>query len=296
MIIFLTNFAFNTTVRYVVSPRAIYEKGGFLLPTQLNTTSLYEQLFILLRDRILSDEFQPGDKFLAERAICQQYGVSRSTSNKAINNLISSGYLEFRKGVGTFVRSKQTLNDYFTMTSLTASAKAQGISFRSRFRSVEQRLGKDLSHHLRRLLEVEDNDNILLIDSLRYVHHNIPFLHELRYIVCKHCPGLTIDNYTDFFSGDFSIDITSYEEKFLHGILDEKESAILERPEGTPYSIIESIGYINMHTPLWWGITHHRPDEDLYSVCFSVNCFNDNNNSNNVYFDFKPVPMLSRQH
>ncbi|GAA0266771.1 GntR family transcriptional regulator [Faecalicatena contorta] len=260
----------------------------------LNTTSLYEQLYILLRDRILSDEYQPGDKFLAERAICQQYGVSRSTSNKAISNLISAGYLEFRKGVGTFVRSKQTLNDYFTMTSLTASAKAQGISFRSRFRSIEQRTGKDLSRHLKRVLAVEDDDTILVLDSLRYVHHDIPFLHELRYIVCKHCPGLTIDNYNDFFTNDFSIDITFYEERFLHGVLDEKESSILERPIGTPYSIIESIGYIKDHIPLWWGITHHRPDEDLYSVCFSVDCFSENNN-NNVYFDFKPVPMLSHQ-
>lgn len=261
----------------------------------LNTTSLYEQLYILLRDRILSDEFQPGDKFLAERTICQQYGVSRSTSNKAISNLISSGYLEFKKGIGTFVCSKQTLNDYFTMTSLTASAKAQGISFRSRFRSVEQRTGRDLSHHLRRLLAVDDDDIVLILDSLRYVHNDIPFLHELRYIVCKHCPGLTIDNYTDFFSSDFSIDITSYEEKFLHGVLNEKEASILDRPIGTPYSIIESIGYIKNQIPLWWGITHHRPDEDLYSVCFSVDCFKEKTNSNNIYFDFKPVPMLSHR-
>ena len=116
----------------------------------------------------------------------------------------------------------------------------------------------------------------------------------MRYIVCKHCPGLTIDNYNDFFTNDFSIDITFYEERFLHGVLDEKESSILERPIGTPYSIIESIGYIKDHIPLWWGITHHRPDEDLYSVCFSVDCFSENNN-NNVYFDFKPVPMLSHQ-
>lgn len=260
--------------------------------SMLNTSSLYEQLYMILRSLILSDEYKPGDKFLTERSICQLYDVSRSTSNKALSNLISAGYLEFRKGVGTFVRAKPTLNDFFTMTSLTLEAQARGIKFYSRFRSAEQRTGSQLSPYIQHILQVEDLDSVLILDSLRYVHHNIPFLHELRYIVCKYCPGLTVNNYYEFFSNDFSVNITSYDEIFLHGILDEKESLLLERPVGTAYSIIESIGHIDDHIPLWWGLTHHRPDDELYSVRFSVDCRSDNQGGGKLYFDFKPVPEI----
>jgi DNA-binding GntR family transcriptional regulator len=45
-----------------------------------------------------------GERLLTERQICERFGVSRATANKALSNLVSEGVLEFRKGVGTFVR------------------------------------------------------------------------------------------------------------------------------------------------------------------------------------------------
>jgi DNA-binding GntR family transcriptional regulator len=65
---------------------------------------IYQQLNQALRDMLRNKEFQVGEKFPTERQICEQFGVSRATANKALSNLVAEGVLEFRKGVGTFVR------------------------------------------------------------------------------------------------------------------------------------------------------------------------------------------------
>jgi DNA-binding GntR family transcriptional regulator len=56
------------------------------------------------------DRVRVGDRFLTERQVSEQFGVSRATANKALANVVAEGVLEFRKGVGTFVR--EPLLDY----------------------------------------------------------------------------------------------------------------------------------------------------------------------------------------
>lgn len=73
----------------------------------INKLPVYQQLNIALRNLLNDDHYAPGDKFLTERTICEQYGVSRSTANKALSSLVSEKLLEFKKGVGTFVAGKQ---------------------------------------------------------------------------------------------------------------------------------------------------------------------------------------------
>ena len=49
-------------------------------------------------------EFGPGDQFLTERQVADRFGTTRPTANKALASLVGQGVLEFRRGVGTFVR------------------------------------------------------------------------------------------------------------------------------------------------------------------------------------------------
>lgn len=74
------------------------------MPTRLVRSPIYQQLNQLLRDLIREGEFKSNEQFLTERQICDRFNVSRATANKALSNLVAEGVLEFRKGVGTFVR------------------------------------------------------------------------------------------------------------------------------------------------------------------------------------------------
>lgn len=73
----------------------------------IKKTPIYQQLSRLLRDLIKSGKYKPGDKFLTERAICEQFSVSRVTANKALSSLVSEEILIFKKGVGTFIKERK---------------------------------------------------------------------------------------------------------------------------------------------------------------------------------------------
>jgi GntR family transcriptional regulator/MocR family aminotransferase len=79
------------------------------LAIQLNTKSiepLYSQLYLALRQRILSGLLSPGQKLPSTRGLAESLGISRTTVSLSYDQLISEGYVEPSEGSGTYV-SKQ---------------------------------------------------------------------------------------------------------------------------------------------------------------------------------------------
>src|SRR4029453_16868789 len=70
--------------------------------------------------------FKTGVRFLSEREVSSRFEVSRVTANKALSNLVSEGILEFRKGVGTFVRGGVLDYDLRSLVRFTGKAAAAG--------------------------------------------------------------------------------------------------------------------------------------------------------------------------
>ncbi len=56
-----------------------------------------------LIDRLRQNAHQPGDRFLSNRAIADQYGISYQTANRVMRELVSEGHLVRRSAAGTFV-------------------------------------------------------------------------------------------------------------------------------------------------------------------------------------------------
>ncbi|MEO9777219.1 PLP-dependent aminotransferase family protein [Roseibium sp.] len=61
------------------------------------------QLYMALRDLLLTGALTPGDRLPATRTLAQEIGVSRTTVIDAVDRLISEGLLEARVGAGTYV-------------------------------------------------------------------------------------------------------------------------------------------------------------------------------------------------
>lgn len=64
---------------------------------------LYEQLYRSIRDAILSGELRPGSRLESTRALSREAGVSRNVAIAAYDQLMAEGYIESRRGAGTFV-------------------------------------------------------------------------------------------------------------------------------------------------------------------------------------------------
>lgn len=71
-----------------------------------NPLPLYIQLYISLRERIVSGEFPPGSLLPPEMTLIEDYAVSRITVTKAMQKLEQEGLIKRQRGRGTFVLEK----------------------------------------------------------------------------------------------------------------------------------------------------------------------------------------------
>jgi len=66
-------------------------------------TALHRQLFLVMRDQIVSGVLMPGAALPKEESLCEQFGVSRITVRRALGDLAAQGLVLRRHGLGTFV-------------------------------------------------------------------------------------------------------------------------------------------------------------------------------------------------
>ncbi|NEQ98316.1 MAG: PLP-dependent aminotransferase family protein [Cyanothece sp. SIO2G6] len=67
------------------------------------TVPLYQQLAEELRSAVLQHRLQPNQKLPPSRILAQSLAISRVTVTQSYDQLVSEGYLETRRGAGTFV-------------------------------------------------------------------------------------------------------------------------------------------------------------------------------------------------
>jgi GntR family transcriptional regulator len=62
------------------------------------------RMYLLLRERILNGELEPGSRLPGELSLAAEYGISRVTVRRALDTLASDSLIDRRPGSGTFVR------------------------------------------------------------------------------------------------------------------------------------------------------------------------------------------------
>jgi GntR family transcriptional regulator len=70
---------------------------------------VYYQIKQTIRNWIVNKEFNPGDKIPSESELADKFSVSRLTVRQAISQLIQEGFLNSKRGEGTFVTNNETL-------------------------------------------------------------------------------------------------------------------------------------------------------------------------------------------
>lgn len=65
--------------------------------------NLPDEIAQQLRQKIMTQEFEPGCRLPTEFALAQMFAVSRNVVREAIARLKLSGYVDTRRGIGTFV-------------------------------------------------------------------------------------------------------------------------------------------------------------------------------------------------
>lgn len=77
--------------------------GGANMIDRKSPIPLYQQLFTLLKQKIVSGTIPVGTKLPGEDEIVDLYNVSRTTVRQAIESLVQEGLVCKQQGRGTFV-------------------------------------------------------------------------------------------------------------------------------------------------------------------------------------------------
>ena len=80
------------------------------IPLSKKRGPLFRQLYLGLRDGILSGAFASGQKLPSTRDLAEQMGISRTVALSAYDQLLAEGYVTGRGGSGTYVSSGVTAN------------------------------------------------------------------------------------------------------------------------------------------------------------------------------------------
>jgi GntR family transcriptional regulator len=92
---------------------------------------LYYKLYVDLKGSLNSGKYQKGDKLPTEKELCQNYGISRLTVRRAMDELRREGFIERLKGKGTFVTGSKREEQLAILTGFTDEARKRGSETRS---------------------------------------------------------------------------------------------------------------------------------------------------------------------
>ena len=224
---------------------------------------VYLQLNKALRDLIRSGQVDIGQQFLTERDIGAQFGVSRATANKALSNLVAEGILEFRKGLGTFVRGRPLDYDLQSLVSFTGKAKAAGKNPSTRLLRFETLAADTADRTVMAKLQPSADGRVYCMERLRLAD-DMPVIFERRYVLEEFCPDLAPDELLgslyELWVTKFGLEIAGAEQTIYAVNIRGEEADVLQVPKGTAGFLVTSLGYLRPRRPLWWEQTLYRGD------------------------------------
>jgi GntR family transcriptional regulator len=168
------------------------EQSAFEQISEQRSTPLYRQLYQLLRRKILSGAWRPGDRLPSETALVEQFDVSRATVRQAFDELVSDGLIYRKRGRGTFVAPPSVEQSLVRIVSFTEDMRQRGLVPGTRLLSatlvsapavIADRLG------------VEPGIELARIERLRLAD-NEPMSVEASYLVHRYCRGVLDTDYT----------------------------------------------------------------------------------------------------
>ncbi|AZU64077.1 GntR family transcriptional regulator [Neobacillus mesonae] len=223
---------------------------------------LYHQLKERLKEAIETGRWTLGDKIPSENQLMDQFGVSRNTSKKAIEELVQEGILYRVQGKGTFVAKPKLQQSLMGFYSFSKVLKEKGLNPKDVILKIEE---VSPTEKIREALELGEDEMVIEMKRLRCAN-NEPYILESSFIPKsvvqdpKQLNQVGEISLYDLFSQQFNIVVTRAKEAFEPVLIRAEESEYLETEAGQPALLLERTAFDVSGMPVEFCISIVRGD------------------------------------
>jgi DNA-binding GntR family transcriptional regulator len=236
-------------------------------PIKPGSIPKYRQLLQILRNQILSQQFDPGEQLPTEEELSIQYGLSRGTVRKAVAQLDAEKLIRIEHGVGSFVRAAPASAIPFRFADHTSLYPAiQGKVTYTVLEQLVMPAPLDIAERLR----IPPNTPVIHVGRVKRIDGE-PVAYTLRYLPESLCPSLLNADLRqgtvhDVLVNHSELPLLRAEMEIEAHLLTGEEAEILNVAEGKPAIVIERLTYTAPNRPAVWFQAFHLDEASLAAV------------------------------
>lgn len=229
--------------------------------TTLSTNKYYD-IYLQLKQKIITDEYMEGDLLPSENALAKEFGVSRETIRKSLDYLSQDGLIQKKQGLGSIVLNPSLFN--FPISGLISfkelsdaqQMKSQTLLVRNEKIAVDEELHAKI--HMPVGAEVRAIERVRQIDGQRVIYD----YDYLNSNLVGDIPSERLtDSLYDYLENDLNLPISFANKEILVENATEKDRKHLDlRAEDNHLVVIRSHVYLEDATYFQFSESRHRVD------------------------------------
>lgn len=222
---------------------------------------LYQQLYRLLRHKIITGEWAAQEAIPTEMSLMEKYQVSRATVRQALSELVADGLVVRKRGRGSFVAPPSVEQSLVRILSFTEDMQQRGLQPQTRL--ISARL-MPATERLVEKLKLEPEEKVARLVRLRLADGE-PMSVEVSCLVYRFVPGLLEHDYTrnslrQILQQQYGIRLARAEQTIQAIAADEEMAELLGVEQGAPLLYIERVSYSDYDVPVEHLRLYHRGD------------------------------------
>lgn len=214
---------------------------------------LYYQLREIIRDKIISSEWEYGKEIPSELKLCDEFNLCRATVKQALDGLVNEGLIVRKKGKGSFV-VYQKLDDNLLLEPSFHNMKSKN-NILSNYKKLIFAEFLEPDNYLKTILNLNKNDLVFQVKRLYYVN-NIPVALDCHYIHPNWSKNITEENLNElvihkYIENTYDITFNTYKFNIQSVLLDQYEKELFDFPEIATGIVVESLSFIQNEAVLF---------------------------------------------
>jgi GntR family transcriptional regulator len=239
--------------------------NSFDLTPLKGTELLSDQVYHRLRDRLLEGQFPPGFKLPAESDLAKSLNVSRVSLREALQRLELEGYIERKRGVGTFVIDRNPLHIEAGIEKLISMSDVIRSRGHVPGTGEIEIFGQSADDEIAARLGIAVGDPVTVINRVRTIDGE-PIFWDSDCFPARYFPSTTPvesigESLFSYVENKLGLYIGHAVARLLPAQVDAFLAPKLKVPEGTLLIKLAQVHYLKDNTPIWYATLLYRESE-----------------------------------